>query len=166
MRLQALYFLGAVAVTAGPLSAGAQSLPANDTGHVWAQSPSGGNSMGLPGPNPGGPGLTQYTGGGYPTPAIAMPPAHHAVRPAKARRVHHKAMVQDVALTGDTAARLNREELARIQSGGPPVQPAPVVMSATPMPYPYSYQLSPSGGNSMGIPGPNPGGPGLTPYTY
>ena len=32
---------------------------------VWAQqaNPSGGNSMGTPGPNPGGPGLTPYTGG-------------------------------------------------------------------------------------------------------
>src|SRR4029077_4470048 len=30
MRLQALYFIGALAVTAIPLSAGAQSLPAND----------------------------------------------------------------------------------------------------------------------------------------
>ena len=29
MRLQALYFIGALAVTAAPLSAGAQSLPAN-----------------------------------------------------------------------------------------------------------------------------------------
>ena len=30
MRLEALYFIGALAVTAIPLSAGAQSLPAND----------------------------------------------------------------------------------------------------------------------------------------
>ena len=32
---------------------------------VWAQqaNPSGGNAMGTPGPNPGGPGLTPYTGG-------------------------------------------------------------------------------------------------------
>ena len=30
MRLQTLYFIAAVAVTAIPLSAGAQSLPAND----------------------------------------------------------------------------------------------------------------------------------------
>jgi hypothetical protein len=32
MRLQALYFIGALAVAATPLSAGAQSLPAN---HQW-----------------------------------------------------------------------------------------------------------------------------------
>jgi hypothetical protein len=32
---------------------------------IWAQpvSPSGGNPMGMPGPNPGGPGLTPYSGG-------------------------------------------------------------------------------------------------------
>jgi hypothetical protein len=34
---------------------------------VWAQtSPSGGNSMGTPGPNPGGPGLTPYSSGPNP----------------------------------------------------------------------------------------------------
>jgi hypothetical protein len=37
MRLQALYFIGALAVTAIPLSAGAQSLPANDQGTTNAQ---------------------------------------------------------------------------------------------------------------------------------
>jgi hypothetical protein len=37
MRLQTLYFIGAFAVTAIPLSAGAQSLPANDqpADHQW-----------------------------------------------------------------------------------------------------------------------------------
>src|SRR5689334_704259 len=35
---------------------------------VWAQSanPSGGNAMGTPGPNPGGPGLTPYSSGPNP----------------------------------------------------------------------------------------------------
>ena len=50
---------------------------------VWAQqaNPSGGNSMGTPGPNPGGPGLTPYSSGPR-TPAdgavgsAAAPPAH------------------------------------------------------------------------------------------
>src|SRR5262249_59333811 len=28
-----------------------------------------------------------------------------------------------------------------------------------------AQRASPSGGNPMGMPGPNPGGPGLTPYT-
>jgi hypothetical protein len=47
----------------------------------WAQpaSPSGGNPMGMPGPNPGGPGLTPYTTGQpQPESTSAMPPKHHA----------------------------------------------------------------------------------------
>ncbi len=43
---------------------------------VWAQNPSGGNSMGMPGPNMGGPGLTPYSGGGVvpsTTPSGRMP---------------------------------------------------------------------------------------------
>src|SRR5215472_11664107 len=60
---------------------------------VWAQpvSPSGGNPMGMPGPNPGGPGLTPYSGGAPgpkpsgsnyipPRPPAAMAPA--AMAPA------------------------------------------------------------------------------------
>jgi len=118
---------------------------------VWAQSPSGGNSVGTPGPNPGGPGLTPYSGGGAappapaampsmpaapppgeaaapPSPNSAMPTHHHAVRHAKAMHAHHKHMAGKAALTGDTTAQLNREELARIQSGNvsnPPAPPAP-----------------------------------------
>ena len=55
---------------------------------VWAQpaNPSAGNAQGLPGPNPGGPGLTPYSGGGYgstmgtyaPQPYPAYPPAPSA----------------------------------------------------------------------------------------
>jgi hypothetical protein len=37
MRLQALYFIGALAVTAIPLAAGAQSMPANDQSTTNAQ---------------------------------------------------------------------------------------------------------------------------------
>ena len=119
----------------------------------WAQSPSGGNSMGSPGPNPGGPGLTPYSGGGAPPPSTApapmpsmpaepppgaaaappppnsaMPPHHHAVRHARAMHAHHMHMARKAALSGDTTAQLNREELARIQSGNtsnPPAPPAP-----------------------------------------
>ena len=49
------YLLSGVAV----IAALALSAP------VWSQSanPSGGNALGLPGPNPGGPGLTPYSGG-------------------------------------------------------------------------------------------------------
>lgn len=124
------YLLNGVAIAAALATAG----PA------WAQvaggNTYGGNTMGLPGPNPGGfPAPSPYDapGGAFhqvpPRPmhayarTSAMPPAHHAVRHAKAIRVHHKAMIQDAALTGDTAAQLNREELARIQSYDPPAPP-------------------------------------------
>lgn len=149
---------------------------------VWAQTAGGntygGNTMGLPGPNPGGfptPSPYDAPGGAYyqvpPRPmhayTSAMPPAHHAVRHAKAMHAHHKAMVQEAALTGDTAAQLNREELARIQSGAPPAPPPPAPMLDPPMSAELMpSQPNPSGGNSMGMHGPNPGGPGLTPYTY
>jgi len=92
---------------------------------VWAQNPSGGNAMGMPGPNPGGGGgLTPYSGGGTgpaaaaaPADNSAMPPAHHAVRHAHAMHGFHKGMAHKAALTGDTTAQLNRQELARLQTG-------------------------------------------------
>ena len=170
------YLLNGVAVVA----ALAIAVPA------WAQTEGGntygGNSMGLPGPNPGGPSVpSPYDGPGgayhqvpprpiprpIPTSTSAMlPPAHHAVRHAKAMRAHHKGIAQEAALSGDTTAQLNREELARIQSGAPPAPPTLAPMSDTAMSdMPMPYQPNPSGGNSMGMPGPNPGGPGLTPYT-
>lgn len=124
------------------------------SGPVWAQNPSGGNSVGIPGPNPGGPGLTPYTGGGVPPagpaamPAMPAPPPpgaeaappppnsaapgpHHlhrelaAYHHAKAMRHFHRGMAQKAALTGDTTAQLNREELARIQSGNVSNPPPP-----------------------------------------
>jgi hypothetical protein len=116
---------------------------------VWAQNPSGGNGMGMPGPNPGGGGgLTPYSGGGTapapapaPAPAAmppaaaappaensAMPPEHHAVRHAHAMHNFHKGMAHKAALTGDTTAQLNRQELARLQAGnqGMPAPNAPM----------------------------------------
>ena len=53
-----LAFAAACLATAATLPARAQTAygPAGDAG---------GNSVGLPGPNPGGPGLTPYTGGSY-----------------------------------------------------------------------------------------------------
>jgi hypothetical protein len=115
---------------------------------VWAQNPSGGNPVGTPGPNPGGPGLTPYSGGApaappaamapapAPAPAAAsnsaMPPSHHKrmYHHAKAMRNFHRQMAHKAALSGDTTAQLNREELARIQSGNLSNPPAP----AAPMP--------------------------------
>ena len=40
---------------------------------VWAQNPSGGNALGVPGPNPGGGGLTPYSGGGTVAPSATAP---------------------------------------------------------------------------------------------
>jgi hypothetical protein len=95
-------------------------------------------------------------------PNSAAPPMHHAVRHASAMHAHHRYMAHKAALTGDTTAQLNREELARIQSGGPPTPPPAAPMAAPMMP----PGPNPSGGNAEGLPGPNPGGaPPLTPYT-
>jgi hypothetical protein len=96
---------------------------------TWAQpaSPSGGNPMGMPGPNPGGPGLTPYTTGQPPAPMAestsAMPPKHHAHHGKMA--AHHRGKAPQ--LTGDTANQLNQQELARLQAGNfsnPPVEPS------------------------------------------
>jgi hypothetical protein len=125
---------------------------------AWAQNPSGGNAVGLPGPNPGGPGLTPYTGGaagGAPPPAAApapaapgpsgMPPAagaesansaappmhhrHHHYVHARRERGRHMRRGAGSSQEASTAD-LNRQELARIQAG-----------------------------NTGGPPGPGPGGP-------
>ncbi|MGA8757141.1 MAG: hypothetical protein WB611_12595 [Stellaceae bacterium] len=120
-------------------------------GPVWAQ-----NAPPAPAPAP------------EPAPAAnsATPPVHHhhAVRHAHAMYHHHMHMAHKAALTGDTTAQLNREELARIQSGGPPAPP-PGPMPAEPPPGGPPPGAA-SGGNSVGLPGPNPGGPGLTPYSH
>jgi len=111
---------------------------------VWAQNPSGGNALGTPGPNPGGPGLTPYSGGGAPPPPpmpapppgaaaaapsdSATPPMHHGHTHRHARAMHafHKGQSRKAALTGDTTAQLNRQELARIQTGNTSTPPATV----------------------------------------
>jgi len=92
---------------------------------AWAQPASpGGNPLGLPGPNPGGPGLTPYTTG-QPQPQAStseMPPKHGAHHGKTAARHRGKAP----QLTGDTASQLNQEELTRLQAGNfsnPPVVP-------------------------------------------
>jgi|SRR6516165_5612447 hypothetical protein len=93
---------------------------------TWAQpSPSGGNPMGLPGPNPGGPGLTPYTTG-------QPPPESTSAAPRGSRHARHKISAHHRGakapqLTGDTTNQLNQEELARVQAGNfsnPPVVPS------------------------------------------
>ena len=94
-------------------------------------------------------------GAAMPPPASssAMPPSH---RPARHHAVHSKTMRHGPTSTTDTTAQLNRAELDRLQgAGGPPPMPS--------APPPPRSQLQ--GGNSMGMPGPAAGGPGLTPYS-
>ena len=174
------YLLSSVAVIAAlAFSAPAWTQPAN---------PSGGNSMGMPGPSPGGPGLTPYTTGAPPpatapsasgehgrmpaggkktstrggyipsTPSAsdttsATPPKHHQARAHHVMSTHEMLHAHGPKSGTDTTAQLNQAELARLQSGAPPMAP----QMAPPPPAP--------GGNSMGMPGPNAGGPGLTPYS-
>ena len=143
------YFLTGVAV----IAALALSAP------VWAQSanPSGGNAMGLPGPNPGGPGLTPYSGGAprpmAAPPTSATPPVHRHAHAHHVVSTHQMLHAHGPKSGTDTTAQLNQAELVRLQQGAPPMPP----QMAPPPPMP--------GGNSMGMPGPNAGGPGLTPYS-
>jgi hypothetical protein len=154
---------------------------------VWAQpaNPSGGNSMSMPGPNMGGPGLTPYSTAPPPAAApsgrmpaggratseptnipptasdttSATPPKHHRTHAMHA--MHGKKMPGPTSTT-DTTAQLNQAELARLQTGSSMPPPAP--MGAMPPPAPMPRPPT-QGGNSMAMPGPNTGGPGLTPYS-
>jgi hypothetical protein len=125
---------------------------------AWAQNPSGGNPMGMPGPNTGGPGLTPYSGGGAPpapmpapSPAAnsAMPPMHHRVHHAHAMHAFHKGMSRKAAMNGDTTGQLNREELARIQSGNLSNPPAPPAAAPGAAPGPGSDMSAPNSMNRM-----------------
>jgi hypothetical protein len=119
------------------------------TAPVWAQqaNPSGGNAMGMPGPNPGGPGLTPYSTGQArpvaappmaPPPAAAPPPSMSDSTSATppmhrhARKASHGKMAGHTGkgpkLAGSTANQLNQEELARLQAGNfsnPSAPPGP-----------------------------------------
>ena len=120
---------------------------------VWAQpaNPSGGNALGVPGPNPGGPGLTPYSSGPRTTAATppsappsamapsampstsmsdtssAMPPHHrHARHASHGKPSHHPSRFPN--LQGNVANQLNQAELSRLQSGDftpPPPPPGP-----------------------------------------
>jgi len=98
-----------------------------------------------------------HTSSPPPASTSATPQMHHHGHHVTHAAAHHHKMAP---LTGVTANQLNQQELARIQSGSSMPPPAP--MGAMPPPAP---RYSPSGGNSMGMPGPNTGGPGLTPYS-
>jgi hypothetical protein len=145
---------------------------------VWAQG--GGNPIGTPGPNPGGPGLTPYSTGAPPPAAApssmsdttsAMPPKH---RHARAHHAMHGKMAGHRApqLTGSTANQLNQEELARLQAGNylnPAAPPGPGVPPPPPssrVPGPKtsgSGYIPPQPGAGTVPPAPSPGMVGTTP---
>ena len=62
------------------------------------------------------------TGDSCPSAGSSPAPVHHA----RAMHSFHHKMAHKAALTGDTTAQLNREELARIQTGGPQAPPTPM----------------------------------------
>jgi len=130
---------------------------------VWAQpaNPSGGNSMGMPGPSPGGPGLTPYSSGQSQARPAAAPPMAPAAAPSSmsappmsdtssatppsrrhARKGSHGKMAGHHAtrrgkgpqLTGGTANQLNQEELQRLQAGNFSNPAAPSAPSMAPPP--------------------------------
>lgn len=131
---------GVTVVAALAFSAPVGAQPAN---------PSGGNALGLPGPNPGGPGLTPYSSGparsvaappaaapppaatmpppSAPTATSAMPPTHrHARASSHGKAAGHYG--KGPKLTGSSANQLNQEELARLQAGNfsnPAAPPGP-----------------------------------------
>jgi hypothetical protein len=83
-------------------------------GPVWAQNPA------MPG----------AAGAGVPSPAptSATPPEHHyhhVMHHSHAMAAHHRRMAHEAHMAGDTTAALNRQELARIQSGNMTNPPAP-----------------------------------------
>jgi hypothetical protein len=86
-------------------------------GPVWAQNPAtpGAAGAGVPPPTP--------------APTSATPPAHHyyhkMVHHARVMHAHHMRMAREAHEAGDTTAALNRQELARIQSGNMTNPPAP-----------------------------------------
>jgi hypothetical protein len=131
--------------------------------------PSGGNAMGMPGPNPGGPGLTPYSSGqsrpaaapapmapapsaGAPPPSMsdttsAMPPKHrHARATSHGKMAGHRG--KGPQLTGSTANQLNREELARLQAGNFSNPTAPPAPGEPPPPRQQQRGLAPHGGSS------------------
>jgi len=143
---------------------------------VGAQpSPSGGNSMGTPGPNPGGPGLTPYStsapplapapsgrmpAGGRatseptnipPTPSAsaatsATPPMHrHARQAAHGKMARHHS--KGPQLSGGTANQLNQEELTRLQAGNFSNPAAPPASEMAPPPTSSANRM-PAGGRA------------------
>jgi hypothetical protein len=141
---------------------------------AWAQQYSpGGNAVGVPGPNPGGPGLTPYTAGPgqappyygpppAPIPPAAAPPASTYEPSAPPATYSSQRRRGRAASSADNSAnQLNRQELGRLQvqnyrSFAPPgyappsypPQPYPP-MAYPPMAYPpMAYPMGTTGGGA------------------
>jgi hypothetical protein len=133
---------GVAVIAALALSAPVGAQPAN---------PAGGNAMGMPGPNPGGPGLTPYSSGqarpvaapppSAPAPGAAMPPPsmsdttsetppkhRHARASSHGKMASHHAGPQG----NNVANELNQAELARLQSGNYAPPPPPEMSPGAP----------------------------------
>ena len=109
-------------------------------GPVWAQAQS-----------PSAPGATPYTSGGTPPPpSTSATPPPHPVHHVRAMHHFHKGMAQKAALSGNTTAQLNREELARINAGNlsspPPAAPMPEGPPPPVQPRSGSSKYLPTGG--------------------
>jgi len=132
-------------------------------------SPSGGNPMGMPGPNPGGPGLTPYSSGqprsaapaaaapspsapapsasqyqGSPPPSSypstsATPPKHRYTRHYSHGKMAGHYRGKGPQLSGSTADQLNQEELARLQAGNYSNPSAPSYSNPSAPPAPGNY---------------------------
>jgi len=130
----------------------------------WTQAnPSGGNAMGMPGPNPGGPGLTPYSSSPRPTPpapppsgytqpstppsaytpsstppsgySSATPPKHRPYRHySHGKMAGHYQKGGKYQVSGSSANQLNQGELARLQAGNYSNPPAPPYQPAPPGP--------------------------------
>jgi len=114
---------------------------------VWAQLASpGGNAMGVPGPNPGGPGLTPYTTGPgrappyYAPPPAPMPPAaappastYEPSTPPPSYSSQRRRGRTGTYSADNSANQLNRQELDRLQAQNYRNPPPP---SYGPPPYP------------------------------
>ena len=145
---------------------------------VWAQpaNPSGGNSLGVPGPNPGGPGLTPYstaTPPPAPAPSGRMPaggrrtsgeripsimpsgsdttsataPAYHHARKGSHGKMAGQYRGKGSQLSGSTADQLNQEELARLQAGNFSTPSAPPAPDMS-SPAPTPSGRMPAGGRT------------------
>jgi hypothetical protein len=132
---------------------------------VWAQATGpGGNSMGTPGPNPGGPGLTPYTTGPGQAPppytpraapmAPAPPPTSSYERSApppsyptqRQARTYHKRGAT-YSESDNNADQLNGQELNRLQAGSYSGPPAPSYAPPPSAP-PYRPPLGTTGGGA------------------